>query len=108
MIKHRIFVFFSIGFILLLFGKISKVDLYHNYFKQIEDVEFRNQTDLTGILYAEWMPGKTVSEWEAPVISGPLTPFSEIQSLQMTLHCIPASLSFIDFSISLSGSPRAP
>ena len=108
MINNRIFIFFSIGFALLLFGKISKVDLYHNYFKQIEDVEFRNQTDLAGILYAEWVTENSASERETPVISGLLIPFPEIRSLPLMQHCIPGSLSFIDFSLLLSGSPRAP
>lgn len=46
MIFRTILSFFTVAFLLTLFGKVSKVDLYHAYFKTIQDVEIRNSTGL--------------------------------------------------------------
>lgn len=43
---NRIFAFLSVTFLLAFFGKINKHDLYHAFFKSIQDTEIRNSTDL--------------------------------------------------------------
>lgn len=108
MIRNRIFIFFSIGFVLILFGKISKVDLYHNYFKQIEDVEIRNQTDLAGVHYAELVAESSVSNRVTPTVNALLPRIPELFKVRLLACRIPENLSLFDFTFLFSGSPRAP
>ena len=39
--------FFAVGFVLAFLGRINKTDLYHTFFRTIQDVEIRNSQALS-------------------------------------------------------------
>ena len=43
----RVFAYFSVGFVLIFFGKISKAELFYNYSRSITDVSGRNSQELS-------------------------------------------------------------
>ena len=45
-LHHKAIAFLSVGLVLLIFGKISKVTLFHAYVKTLEEIEVRNHQGL--------------------------------------------------------------
>lgn len=105
--QNRIFIFFSIGFVLVFFGKINKVDLYHNYFKQIEDVEVRNKTEVSDAGFAELVAETMVA---APQLDVSAIPPAKLRVLPVKViaHYLSERIFITRIPFLRVFSPRAP
>ncbi|MCB9235424.1 MAG: hypothetical protein H6581_27460 [Bacteroidia bacterium] len=112
---NKSFTFLSVGFLLLFFGKISKVELFQVYFKTLKEVQVRNSVGLdqkSALFSAQDDPefsdsgltpapvtGSALPGISLPKIFGPLK-----KAFSVKLPEIP----FRNFQIIYSLSPRAP